>query len=65
MSYAPGTGPRLTLEQQFEVEAMTRFVETAPREQTVEVVRKLVRDGIIMRSALLELFEDNASQSEV
>jgi hypothetical protein len=55
MDYAPGTSPRLRLEEELDLEVYRRLAQSAPREVVTGLVVKLKRENQLLRAALLEL----------
>lgn len=57
MMQAPGLGPKLTTEQAFALELMTRFATNASRDGVATVVRGLLLDNMRLRRVIVEICE--------
>jgi len=55
MANAPGIGPQLKPEQEWALEVTRRLAYTASRGELAVVMRRLHKDNMMLREALLEL----------
>ena len=55
MANAPGIGPQLKPEQEWALEVTRRFAYTASRSELAAAMRRLHKDNMMLREALLEL----------
>lgn len=63
MSYAPGVGPRLAIEQQFMLESIRRQAMTCSREALAAKMCQLQHQNMMLRMAIQELCDEEQAGS--